>query len=444
MRLISQLVRSLLTLLLIAIFGMGGAGAAPRDWTQVSYPVVAQELSAQSVDLTNTARAPERLPGQSDDDYAAVYNAWKNDVAGQANLLGAVVGYTTSGGQAVNVSNAASIAQSGALNNFLSHLEMVEKVAAEEALAACEALGNCSDEEMRGLQAEILQWTILDEARDLEIQQFCAEGNALGCIGIYNELGEILAEDLAFYNTLDPDSALARAIFAEGVGNDQLRNRLLALGGQAGARNTQITMNGIGFGAAGGVGAAVITFGGPAALRCAADYTCRTNLALGIAEELAMTPGAFTGAIVVTGSTVKLADQVIGTLDDVNGFVRAPNRTALIDDLQASGAKITPENVVDIQKLPDGQTVWLETGNNSAGLQHINRHADEFAQKGISQDQIPDAVFSALQQNNVVGYQGAGTGRPIYEYTFNGQTHRMAVTVGDNGFIVGANPTSLP
>jgi Transposase and inactivated derivatives len=61
-----------------------------------------------------------------------------------------------------------------------------------------------------------------------------------------------------------------------------------------------------------------------------------------------------------------------------------------------------------------------------------------------SQDQVPDAVFSALQQNKVVGYQGTGTGRPIYEYTFNGQTHRMAITVGDNGFIVGANPTSLP
>ncbi len=58
MRLISQLIRSLLTLLLIAIFGMGGAGAAPGDWTQVSYPVVAQEVSVQPVSLTNTARAP--------------------------------------------------------------------------------------------------------------------------------------------------------------------------------------------------------------------------------------------------------------------------------------------------------------------------------------------------------------------------------------------------
>ncbi|WP_201285615.1 hypothetical protein, partial [Chelativorans xinjiangense] len=122
----------------------------------------------------------------------------------------------------------------------------------------------------------------------------------------------------------------------------------------------------------------------------------------------------------------------------------SPNRTQLIDDLVAGGTKITPENVVDIRRLPDGRTVWLETGNNAAGLQHINRHADEFAQKGISQEQIPDAVFSALEQNKVVGYQGSGTGRPIYEVNYNGQTKRIAITVGDNGFIVGANPTSVP
>ena len=145
------------------------------------------------------------------------------------------------------------------------------------------------------------------------------------------------------------------------------------------------------------------------------------------------------------GKVVEAAYDKSGTVvTRIRKKVDATNRTQLFDDLQAGGTKITPENVVDIQKLPDGRTVWLETGNSSAGLRHINRHADEFAQKGISQDQIPDAVFSALQQNNVVGYQGAGTGRPIYEYSFNGQTHNMAVTVGDNGFIVGANPTSLP
>jgi hypothetical protein len=30
--------------------------------------------------------------------------------------------------------------------------------------------------------------------------------------------------------------------------------------------------------------------------------------------------------------------------------------------------------------------------------------------------------------------------RPIYEVVVDGRTYRVAVSVGDNGFIVGANP----
>jgi filamentous hemagglutinin len=117
----------------------------------------------------------------------------------------------------------------------------------------------------------------------------------------------------------------------------------------------------------------------------------------------------------------------------------APNRTQLIDDLVAGGTRITPENVVDIRSI-NGRTVWLETGNSNAGLRHIvGEHGPEFAQRGIPEAEIPDVLFAALQRNNVVGYQGRGTGRPIYEFEYGGQTHRLGVTVGDNGFIVGAN-----
>lgn len=115
-------------------------------------------------------------------------------------------------------------------------------------------------------------------------------------------------------------------------------------------------------------------------------------------------------------------------------------RTSLIDDLIAGGTKITPENVVDIRKLPDGRTVWLETGNSNAGLRHIvGEHGSEFAQRGIPEAEIPEVLFAALQRNNVVGYQGRGTGRPIYEFDYRGQTHRLAITVGSNGYVVGAN-----
>ena len=34
--------------------------------------------------------------------------------------------------------------------------------------------------------------------------------------------------------------------------------------------------------------------------------------------------------------------------------------------------------------------------------------------------------------------------RVIYEVNFNGKTHYIALTVSDNGYIVGANPRTSP
>ena len=48
--------------------------------------------------------------------------------------------------------------------------------------------------------------------------------------------------------------------------------------------------------------------------------------------------------------------------------------------------------------------------------------------------------MKAVMEGRRVGYQGSDTGRPIYEISINGHTQRIAVTVGDNGYIVGANP----
>ncbi|MGF6611573.1 hypothetical protein OKW45_006495 [Paraburkholderia sp. WSM4175] len=86
-------------------------------------------------------------------------------------------------------------------------------------------------------------------------------------------------------------------------------------------------------------------------------------------------------------------------------------------------------------------SVFLETGSSSAGLQHIiEEHGAEFANMGVSPAQIPEVVMQAVTEGNIVGYQGSGTGRHIYQVTVNGQQQRIAVTVGSNGFIVGANP----
>ena len=83
----------------------------------------------------------------------------------------------------------------------------------------------------------------------------------------------------------------------------------------------------------------------------------------------------------------------------------------------------------------------VENGTDTAGLNHIiTEHADDFLNKGITQEQIPDYVMNALDNGKIVGYQGRGTGRSIYEFTYYGEIHKVAITVGNNGFIVGANP----
>ena len=113
----------------------------------------------------------------------------------------------------------------------------------------------------------------------------------------------------------------------------------------------------------------------------------------------------------------------------------------LLDELANSGVKYNPEDIVAITKTADGKLVWLENGTDTAGLNHIiTEHVDDFLNKGITQEQIPDYVMNALENGKIVGYQGRGTGRPIYEFTYNGEIHKVAITVGNNGFIVGANP----
>ena len=109
--------------------------------------------------------------------------------------------------------------------------------------------------------------------------------------------------------------------------------------------------------------------------------------------------------------------------------------------MAANGVKFTPENIVSMARNHKGQVVFLETGNSKAGLQHIiEMHGNQFAQMGVSERQIPNVVMRAISEEKLMAYQGTGMGRPVYELTINRQRLRFAVTVGDNGFIVGTNP----
>ncbi len=118
---------------------------------------------------------------------------------------------------------------------------------------------------------------------------------------------------------------------------------------------------------------------------------------------------------------------------------------ALISEAQARGLSISPDKVVGITRNPEGKLVWLEAGNGGiggSGLAHIiEEHGRQFNGQGIGNSEIPGYLLQAVQTGKVVGMQGS---RPIYEFTYNGTRRRVAITVSDNGYIVGANPRSLP
>jgi filamentous hemagglutinin len=140
------------------------------------------------------------------------------------------------------------------------------------------------------------------------------------------------------------------------------------------------------------------------------------------------------------GATVASILIPAGAAGRVGMRMEAPNRTQLIDELVAAGTKVTPGNVVDVRKLPDGRTVWLETGSDAAGLQHIyKRHEVDFANKGIARQDIPTVVMDALGQGNIVGTNGSAN---VYRIVHNGVEQNIAIGLGSNGFVVRANPVS--
>ena len=82
---------------------------------------------------------------------------------------------------------------------------------------------------------------------------------------------------------------------------------------------------------------------------------------------------------------------------------------------------------------------WAKAFNRTTLQKHFNEHGHEFNGKGISNDDIPGYVLEAVYQGKIVGTQGKRSPRAVYEFTYNGEIHRIAVQVSDNGYIVGAN-----
>ena len=161
---------------------------------------------------------------------------------------------------------------------------------------------------------------------------------------------------------------------------------------------------------------------------------------LGSSDNLA-TAGAHGGSVHVDSKSVDVPDTNGHVSASTGGSVPSwDEKKVLVEEVAASGRKISPERVVDIRKLDDGSTVWLEQGTDKAGLKHIlQRHELEFAHKGIAKDELPKVLLDAVQQNNIVGRVGTAD---VYRIVHNGVEKNIAIGIGSNGFIVRANPVN--
>ena len=114
----------------------------------------------------------------------------------------------------------------------------------------------------------------------------------------------------------------------------------------------------------------------------------------------------------------------------------------LMRELEDSGEKYTEKDVIFVVKQQNGKLAWLEKGNDGAGWKHIKKHIKDFTEQGIDEDSIVDLLREAILRGKMIGYQKTKhrTPREVYELEFNGKTIRIAISISDNGFIVGANP----
>ena len=115
----------------------------------------------------------------------------------------------------------------------------------------------------------------------------------------------------------------------------------------------------------------------------------------------------------------------------------------LIAELKKAAIKHTPENIIRITKDPSGKIVFLETGkagDKGSGLLHIlENHREDFLQRGITEEQIPDLIVTAISEGKIIGIQGKS--RIIYQVEINGIIQYVSLEISHNGYLVSANPT---
>ena len=114
----------------------------------------------------------------------------------------------------------------------------------------------------------------------------------------------------------------------------------------------------------------------------------------------------------------------------------------LLNELIRQNVKVTIKDIIFITKDKSGQLIWLEKGNNNAGLQHIiNRHLSDFNKtNGVNESTIVEFLYNVLSNGEIISSKPSKYANgldKIYNYDNN---YYLIAGIGSNGFIVTAFP----
>lgn len=119
-------------------------------------------------------------------------------------------------------------------------------------------------------------------------------------------------------------------------------------------------------------------------------------------------------------------------------------RADMLKPLIEAKVKFNADEVQFVTKDKSGQIIWLETGNDNAGLNHIlKKHADDFSTKhNVSKENVVSHIKNIISEGNIEYSRiiKRGTREGIEKlYSYNGKYYLLS-GIGTNGFVVSAYP----
>lgn len=118
--------------------------------------------------------------------------------------------------------------------------------------------------------------------------------------------------------------------------------------------------------------------------------------------------------------------------------------TKLVVEMEKNNIKFSKDSLVFVTKDKSGQIIFLETGKDEAGLNHIQRrHSREFVEAfGVKSKDIPNFLYKVISDGVIVDERmemrrGREAFTKVYDYQGN---YYILTGIGTNGFVVTARP----